>query len=324
MSNEVDLYSGSKLKQVEVLSNKLSQSTIIPSVLRNKPQDVFAIVLMGDDLGLNPMQALNMINIIKGQISIKPQGMVALIRKHYPDAKIKITSNNDNKNPRVSCLMARHQGDGDDYESIWDWDRVVKLNLAHKDNYKNQPLTMMKWRAISDAARTMFPDIIYGVYTDDEIEDFKPNLKKEKKEPVKVENEKKEEPVKEIENIEVIEPIEINKKPTHEQLCKEVCSLSGLLCKDLEDKEKEMFKVEILEVNDLLVDLPKLQYIDLENLVLKLQKLVDEIKVDNKAKAEVVPTFQVDVKNVDDGNNNISQKEIILKEENNAETNTKE
>ena len=43
------------------------------------------------------------------------------------------------------------------------------LGLAGKDNWKKQPATMLKWRAVSACARVVFPDVIQGMYTPEEI-----------------------------------------------------------------------------------------------------------------------------------------------------------
>lgn len=43
------------------------------------------------------------------------------------------------------------------------------MGLSSKDNYKKQKGVMYKWRALSDALRTKFPDALGGVYTPEEL-----------------------------------------------------------------------------------------------------------------------------------------------------------
>ena len=46
---------------------------------------------------------------------------------------------------------------------------AAAMQLAGKDNYKNQAATMYKWRAVAACARVVFPDVITGLYTPDEM-----------------------------------------------------------------------------------------------------------------------------------------------------------
>jgi hypothetical protein len=46
---------------------------------------------------------------------------------------------------------------------------ATALQLTGKDNYKKQPATMLKWRAVAACARVVFPDVILGLYTPEEM-----------------------------------------------------------------------------------------------------------------------------------------------------------
>jgi hypothetical protein len=46
---------------------------------------------------------------------------------------------------------------------------ATALGLTGKDNYKKQPAVMLRWRAVAACARIVFPDVILGLYTPDEM-----------------------------------------------------------------------------------------------------------------------------------------------------------
>lgn len=46
------------------------------------------------------------------------------------------------------------------------------MGLSTKDNYQKQAKTMLTWRAIAEACRMTFPDIIMGLYVPEEFQDF--------------------------------------------------------------------------------------------------------------------------------------------------------
>jgi len=162
----VDDVTDSLIKKAEVLS----KSGILPVSIKGKPADVFAILLMGHELGIGSMQALNSIDCIQGRPTISPQLMIALIRRDCPKAFIKISE----ENLVCECTMARGTSEEEmaqAYTSVWNMDRARKMGLADKDNYKKQPATMLMWRAVGDAARKVFPDVIKGLHNPDEMID---------------------------------------------------------------------------------------------------------------------------------------------------------
>lgn len=148
-----------------------AKSQLIPTTLRGKPADVAIILQMGWELGIDPMQAINGIEVIQGKPCVKPEMALALIRARVPGAVIQIKSGPES----CTVLMSRSKDDmSDAYETTWDKERARLMGLLNKDNYKNQLATMLKWRAVGDAARTVFPDLTKGLYVAEEMLDQDP------------------------------------------------------------------------------------------------------------------------------------------------------
>lgn len=153
-----------------------AQSTLVPASYRGKVPDIFLACKMGMELGLSEIQSLNSIHVIQGRPSLSAQTMIALIRRKYPNAYIKITG--DDK--QASCIMAIDREFTEDaYEAKWDLARAKQMGLIGKDNWIKQPGLMMKWRCVSEAARFVCPDAIMNLYTPDEAEEIKDNLQDE-------------------------------------------------------------------------------------------------------------------------------------------------
>lgn len=172
-----------QFKALEIRCDKLAKSGVIPEALRGKPNDILAIALMAKELDIPPMQALNNINVIRGKPVISPQLMIAMIRAKYPNAVIDIVQND--LDGIASCAMARAPEDKP-YVSTWTRERAAKMQLMGKDNYQKQLGTMLKWRAVSEAARTVFPDVIMGLYIPDELEEDSGELREPPK-PIDIE-----------------------------------------------------------------------------------------------------------------------------------------
>lgn len=177
--NELSLFGEDALPKLYKACETLAKSSMIPIHLRQKPQDVFAILVMGQELGIKPMQALNSINVIQGKPTISPQLMIAMIKSRLPEAIIKITSANGS----VKCYTARSKDDlesGMFYESTWDMTKAKAMGLAQKDNYIKQPETMFRWRAVAESCRVTFPDILMGMYAPEEFQDIDGEIIKQK------------------------------------------------------------------------------------------------------------------------------------------------
>jgi hypothetical protein len=152
------------------LSEFLAKSKLIPVHLQQKPADVAIILMKGHELALSPMQALDSIDVIQGKPALKPEAQLALIYKHAPQAFIQIDV--DAKTNTVTVAMSRESAGKAAFRTTWDMARARQMGLDKKDNYIKQPLVMLKWRAIGEAARTVFPDVTRGLYNSYEAEDF--------------------------------------------------------------------------------------------------------------------------------------------------------
>lgn len=174
MSNEIDFFTEDKFKMAITISEKLSKSSIVPMHFRNKPEEIFSCLVLGAELGFKPMQALNAIVIIQGQATLKAQTQLALVRAKCPNAIIIIESND--KDLRATCTCRRSINDTG-FTSEWTMEKAKKMGLSHKDNWIKQPATMLRWRAISECLRIVFPEILQGVYATEEIEDLDNQIK---------------------------------------------------------------------------------------------------------------------------------------------------
>lgn len=171
MSNELAVFEEQNLSKLQDACDKLAKSKMIPFHLQGKSDDIFAILVMGAELGIKPMQSLQSINVIQGKPTISPQLMMALIRSKIPGAVIKVES----ANPNVYCTTARSKEDFDAglfFKSEWNMNKATKLGLASKDNYTKQAETMLRWRAIAESCRVTFPDILMGLYAPEEFQNF--------------------------------------------------------------------------------------------------------------------------------------------------------
>lgn len=173
MSNELTMLSKDSFDHAVKIAQTLAKSKVVPSTLQGKPEDIFAILAMGSELGLQPMLSLNSINVIQGKPTLSPQLMMAMVRGKLPDPVIDIKTNDEARSVTVKTARSVKEYDSGLYfETTWDMDRAERMGLSLKDNYKKQAKTMLTWRAVAEGCRMTFPDIIMGLYIPEEFQDF--------------------------------------------------------------------------------------------------------------------------------------------------------
>ena len=168
---ELSIFGTEKTASIVEAAKLLSKSSIIPQSLQGKPENVFAILCTAIELKIGPMQAINLLDVIQGRVAMRGQLMLALVRKNFPDAYIDISV--DEKNLVARCEVARSIKEKETaYLATWDMNKAQMMGLTVRDQYKKQPLTMLRWRAVAEALRVVFPDALCGLYAREELTDL--------------------------------------------------------------------------------------------------------------------------------------------------------
>lgn len=140
----------------------LIKSGFLPQSIRT-PEQAIALMMMGEALNVKPIIALQSINVIQGKPTVSPQLMLALIRKSGQLQDLTVTDDGS------TCKVVMTRKGETPHTETFSMTDAGAMGLAGKDNWKKQPAVMRKWRAISAACRVVFPDIILGFYTPEEI-----------------------------------------------------------------------------------------------------------------------------------------------------------
>lgn len=156
------------LKQGMELANMLAKSELIPNALRNKPADVLLVLMKGNELGLLPMQALSLINVIQGKPVIAAEAMAALVRSNAPICRfLRMVESTDT----IATFETQRAGDPEPTRLSYSIEDAKKAGLSGKDNWVKQPKTMLRWRALSAICRLIYPDLTQGLSTPEEMEE---------------------------------------------------------------------------------------------------------------------------------------------------------
>ena len=170
--SDLVLFEKDNLEKIYKATDTLSKSSLIPFALRGKSSDIFAILVMGNELGIPPMQSLNSIDVIQGNPTLSTQLMVALVRSKFPSCKISYFMDEDKELVECSVWRSYEKDTSPDYVSTWNKSKATKMKLIGKDNYQKQLMTMLRTRATAEAMRVVFPDALMGLHASEEFQDI--------------------------------------------------------------------------------------------------------------------------------------------------------
>lgn len=149
------------------LAEHIASTEFVPRGLRNNVPATTAAMLYGREVGLPPMTALSQIAVIEGRPGLSAEGMRALVLAAGHELVI-------DKATGAECIMrGRRRGTADwSAPVIWSIDMARAAGLAGRGPWKTYPRQMLIARASTELCRNMFPDVIHGFRSVEEIDDM--------------------------------------------------------------------------------------------------------------------------------------------------------
>lgn len=159
------------LEDAVKLATLLSKSALIPKDMRERPADVLAAIMLGADVGLPPMQALQSIAVINGRPSMWGDGMLAVVMAH-PDFEDMAESFDPAVDGGTATCQVWRRGRSQPIVATFSHGDAQRAGLLSKDTYKNYERRMLKMRARSWACRDAFPDALRGIRAAEDAQDL--------------------------------------------------------------------------------------------------------------------------------------------------------
>lgn len=128
---------------------------------------VLALMAVAQAEGRHPATVAKEYHIIQGRPALKADAMLA--RFQQAGGRVDWTSYTDDK---VEAVFSHPQGGS--LKLAWTLAQAKAIGLATKDNWKLYPRAMLRARVISEGIRTVYPGVLTGEYTPEEIQDFRP------------------------------------------------------------------------------------------------------------------------------------------------------
>lgn len=162
--NDVDSWA-EVMQPVIWLAERIAGTEFVPKSMRNSAPAVTAAILYGREVGLPPMTSLTQTHVIEGKPSMSAEAMRAMVMSQGHELVF------DEATGAICRMRARRHGSDHWTELAWTIDAARQAGIAGKDNWKKYPRAMLIARCTADLCRMVFPDVIHGFRSVEEMED---------------------------------------------------------------------------------------------------------------------------------------------------------
>lgn len=162
MTEQIVRKDSSPIMSLERMAHYVARSGLFG--LRDPVQAV-ALMLIAEAEGRHPATAALDYHIIQGRPALRADAMLA--RFQAAGGRVRWTRYSDD----VVAAVFSHPSGGE-LEISWDIERARRAGLAGRDNWRQYPRAMLRSRVISEGIRAVYPAIVVGIYTPEEILDI--------------------------------------------------------------------------------------------------------------------------------------------------------
>lgn len=153
------------LPQVAELARAIANTDFVPAALRNNVAGTTAAILYNREIGLPPMTGLNAVHVIKGKVGISAEMMRAQVLAAGHEIWFEDTNTS-------FCVMSGKRAGSDRVTTVKYSETDAKTaGLFTNDNYRKNPRRMYQARATSELCALIFPDVIRGMVSSEELYD---------------------------------------------------------------------------------------------------------------------------------------------------------
>lgn len=129
------------------------------------PVQALALMLIAQAEGMHPATAARDYHVIQGRPSLKADAMLA--RFQAAGGKVEW-----HEYTETVCAATFSHPAGGSVEIEWTIEMAKKASLTGKDVWKQYPRAMLRARVISEGIRTVYPGVLAGMYTPEEVRDM--------------------------------------------------------------------------------------------------------------------------------------------------------
>lgn len=153
------------------LGKLLASSNFVPAHLRGKSGDCLAVVMQATRWGMDPIAVANKTYFVQDRIAYEAQLVNAVLNARAPlDGRLQVSWDGDGQT--LTCkVTGRIKGDPEPHTV---WQEMASITTKNSPLWKQSPRQQLAYYTTRLWARLYCPEVLLGVYADDEIVDMGP------------------------------------------------------------------------------------------------------------------------------------------------------
>ena len=160
-------YEPRNIGEAQTLAISFAKSGFLTGI--STPEQALLIMATGHELGIPATAALRSIHVISGKPVLSADLMVALVKRSGVCEYFRVISSTDEK----AEYATKRRGDPEVRQSFSIAD-AKRAGIGGGGNWSKYPRVMLRHRAAAELARLVYPDVIIGVYAEEELADLPP------------------------------------------------------------------------------------------------------------------------------------------------------
>lgn len=150
------------IQDIERMAQAVAKSQLFG--VKNQEQ-AFALMLVAQAEGMHPAIAARDYHVINGRPTLKSDAMLARFQTAGGSIKWKELS-------ETKAVATFSHPQGGTVDIAWTLDMAKRAGLLKNPTWNSYPRSMLRARCISEGIRTVFPGVVAGYYTPEEVEDI--------------------------------------------------------------------------------------------------------------------------------------------------------
>jgi hypothetical protein len=160
------------------LADTLSRSSMVPKAYQGKPEDILVATIWGKEIGLATMQALQNIAVINGKPSVYGDAMMALVQASPVCDGVEESLEDEGTPNPVAICVAKRKGRAP-VTVRFSVEDAKRAGLWGKQGpWQAYPKRMLQMRARGFALRDAYPDVLKGLISIEEAQDYPEETKR--------------------------------------------------------------------------------------------------------------------------------------------------
>jgi len=157
---------GLQLRTIDDVERVARISTASGICRVTKPEEAAVILLTGRELGLSPMQSLRGIYVVNKAPVLSADLLVAVVRRSGLCGSWRVVESTT----ETCTITTLRVGETEHASRTWTMADARRAQLTGKPIWSQYPAQMLRHRCAADLAREVYPDVVLGLYTPEEMD----------------------------------------------------------------------------------------------------------------------------------------------------------